>query len=281
MRHVVVLDDLREMEIRPTELFGRYADLAETECAKLAAAGDRLIPAVCPACGETGRRPGFAKFGFAYHECAGCETLYVSPRPSQEHIRAYLQRSAVAEFRRSQLVKRTSENRSEKIFRPRAQWVASLTKEWGRGAQSYADAFSKYEIFLERIADLRMFGRKYVVSAEPGIAETCRPWGFEALESLAGVPEPAGVAVVTAWEILNSVQSPREFLESIHKALAPGGLLFLTVVNRGGFDLQVLWGHGRNILPIDHLNLFSIEGLGRLLEDLGFRILELSTPSKS
>jgi hypothetical protein len=48
----------------------------------------------------------------------------------------------------------------------------------------------------------------------------------------------------------------------------------------GGFDAQVLWERSRQLLPMVHLNLLSVEGAERLLLDAGFDVLELSTPGR-
>ena len=62
--------------------------------------------------------------------------------------------------------------------------------------------------------------------------------------------------------------------------LIKNGLLFLTTSTISGFDLQLLWDKSKNIFPIDHMNLFPIEGITKLINDNEFKIIELSTPGQ-
>ena len=52
----------------------------------------------------------------------------------------------------------------------------------------------------------------------------------------------------------------------------------MTTVLSSGFDLQVLWDKADNLFPPDWLNVFSVEGLNKLIEHHGFECLEFSTP---
>lgn len=280
MRHVVVLDDLRETEIRPASLFERYVALSMSACRDLAATEGTFTAVACPACGDDRRRAAFDKWGLHYQECTRCATVYISPRPSQVQIQHFMQDSDAAEFRRSHLIRDTSANRSEKIVGPRVQWVASLIDESAPQPHAYADLFARYPMFVEGMARLGLPGPNFVVAPDRGLTKTCEALGIQTLADLPEHRGPHGFSAVTAWEIVNNAHAPRELVRSIWDALAPGGLLFLTLVNRDGFDVQVLWDRAPTILPLEHLNLFSIEGLQRMLEESGFRILELSTPGQ-
>ena len=57
-----------------------------------------------------------------------------------------------------------------------------------------------------------------------------------------------------------------------------GGLLFLSTKSASGLDFQFLLKKSKNIVPPLHLNIFSVEGMIKILEDFNFEIIELSTP---
>ena len=47
-----------------------------------------------------------------------------------------------------------------------------------------------------------------------------------------------------------------------------------------GFEYQVLGEHSPNIIPIDRVNLLSLEALTGQVERAGFEIIEVSTPGR-
>jgi len=83
---------------------------------------------------------------------------------------------------------------------------------------------------------------------------------------------------VTAFELLEHIFEPVEFLRSVRSLLDPSGLLVLTTLTSTGFDIQVLWEHSKSVYPPHHLNLLSLSGMERLMERSGLKILEMSTP---
>ena len=54
--------------------------------------------------------------------------------------------------------------------------------------------------------------------------------------------------------------------------------MVLTTQTVTGFDIQVLWEKSKSVAPPQHINLLSVDGLRRLAERVGFRVVTLSTP---
>ncbi len=79
----------------------------------------------------------------------------------------------------------------------------------------------------------------------------------------------AGFGLVTAWAVLEHAQRPRELLTGLVRALAPGGVLCLSVPNMSCWRYRLEGPHWFNIRNPTHLSFFSRGDLVRLLGELG------------
>ena len=214
----------------------------------------------CPACGEHGSTEGFERRGFTYRRCARCSSLYVSPRPSKDLLFWYMQRSPFADFLKS------------------AEYCVSVDEHRHAIALSRAD----------RIATAR-----HGVPAQPGAGildlNPAGPYLAAALAAIGigpvlAVRDPAeavsnSASVVAGFELMERVWDIDELLAAAHRALVPGGRLILSMRSGSGFDILLLWDQAR-LLPLEHLNLLSVEGVQIALARHGFEVLELSTPGQ-
>ena len=122
-----------------------------------------------------------------------------------------------------------------------------------------------------------------IVALEPNRAqaETCRRLGLETLEadilSLQGCAEPFDL--VTAFEVIEHLFSPANFLARCRALLAPGGLVVVTCPNQFGFDIQTL-GEASESFDVEHVNMFNPASLAGLFETTGFEVLEIATPGE-
>ncbi|MCA1634054.1 MAG: class I SAM-dependent methyltransferase, partial [Acidobacteria bacterium] len=76
--------------------------------------------------------------------------------------------------------------------------------------------------------------------------------------------------VVTASEILEHVPDPRALLAEVARILRPGGLFWATTPHGRGLSARVLGLRWSSISPPEHLHLFSLEGVRRMLRETGF-----------
>jgi SAM-dependent methyltransferase len=76
--------------------------------------------------------------------------------------------------------------------------------------------------------------------------------------------------VVTSFEVLEHVESPRAFLADIHALLGPGGLVVLSVPNRGRWPVRGLFDS-----PPHHLTRWTERALRTLLELSGFDVVRM------
>ncbi len=278
IRRVVLLEDLHEVEIRPPEQFLEWLRLLEKDVARQFPDPTGLIRVPCPGCGRDEPVPAFARLGFQYVRCGWCRSVYVSPRPRDEALRAFATTSNAMAFWFRQFLKKTEPGRRERIFRPRASWIADLATQDPTPRRVFVDVHAKYGAFLEEVASFGLFDRHCVLAPRDDLRDRCRELGFEELQDseLAGVSAMA----VAAMEVIERVYDPGALLATIWTMLADGGMVFLTTTSGTGFSVQALGAASPHALPPVHLNLLSVEGITQLLHRAGFEIIELSTPGQ-
>lgn len=276
MKRVVVVDDLREFEIRPQNDFNEYIALLEHDITRIFGRERGVLLTGCPACETADASPAFEKLGFHYLRCSSCRSLYVSPRPTDEMLHTFYSESEAVGFWNSTLARQTADARQEHIFQPRAAWIVATAESHGRLRGTFVDYQPKYRAFLEGIAAMGRFERCVAMSPWGFFLNGLVPEGFAALDSL-----PDGTAsVLSVLEVIERAYNLSVLLGQLWALLEQGGLLFATTLTSSGFDIQVLGPRARNLLPPTHLNVLTVEGITTLLERCGFEIRELSTPGQ-
>lgn len=259
MKTVVSVQDLLEFEIKPNDLLQQFRELSQSAVAERWGNGAGLIDAACPACDGKDREPAFERSGLQYQLCRDCGSLYVSPRPSQAALDEYFAASVPSRFWRERVLPATETARREKLAVPRAQWVADGIAEHGSPQAC--------------IVDVSSHGRPLVDAMLAEIADTREVTAAASIEGVAGP-----VDVVTAFDVLDRVADVAAFARQAHRALRPGGLLFITAPASSGFELQVLWDRSGYIAPPEKLNLLSADGFLRRFRGPAWDVIELSTP---
>ncbi|MDA1001212.1 MAG: class I SAM-dependent methyltransferase [bacterium] len=272
---------MKEYEIRPRDTFEEFLRISLEESERLFADKSGFVEVACPGCGADRPRPEFVKNGFAYSSCPSCDSLYVNPRPAADALSAYYRDSRAMDHWAEVFYKDTEKKRRELIARPRAQ----LAKDWAGKlgvSGTFLDVGSGYGVFLEEVRALGFFGSVRGVEPSGRLAKICRDRGFEIMESnVEDVPDDwARAEFATCFEVLEHVFDPAAFLETIHRLLAPGGVLLFTTLAVSGFDLSELWMHSKAVCPPNHLNLLSVEGLEALTRRTGMEPVSIETPGR-
>jgi 2-polyprenyl-3-methyl-5-hydroxy-6-metoxy-1,4-benzoquinol methylase len=100
----------------------------------------------------------------------------------------------------------------------------------------------------------------------PGV--TFEVGGLEAVDF-----SPGAFEVITLWDVLEHVSSPRETLERLRRCLHQGGWLFLSMPNAASYSAR--WMGRRWVLLLrEHLWYFSPKTIAKLLSQVGFDLVE-------
>jgi SAM-dependent methyltransferase len=263
---------LRETDIRPDALMAEQARRYAADVAWLLERREEFVEVACPACDATASAPQWAKYDLDYRRCARCRTVYVSPRPAPDLLDAYYRNSSNYEYWNTVVFPASETARRERIFRPRAERVVSYAR-----TGTLVDVGAGYGTFCEEVARLG-FDRVIALEPEPHLAQTCRDKGLEVIEAPVERAE-FEADVITSFEVIEHLFSPRAFLERCAEVLRAGALLILTCPNVRGFDVEML-GELSATVDAEHLNYFHPESLGALLERCGFDVVEALTPGR-
>lgn len=80
---------------------------------------------------------------------------------------------------------------------------------------------------------------------------------------------------VTAFHVLEHVPSPTEFLEQVHRILAPGGICIIEVPDISSKSAKRLGSQWHALHPGTHLYHFTPESLSQVLKKTGFEVKKL------
>jgi len=278
MKRVVFLDDLRESEIRPDSLYHKYKNILKKEISGFFPDQSRFIKINCPGCGERRFKKAFVKLGFQYCKCSQCGSLFVSPRPTAEMLENFYRNSEAVGFWRDEVARRTKESRYRHQSFPMARWVLELVDEYLPEAKVFLDYDSKYADFLSTINEAKKFDRVTSISHKLPKQENLFPKDMIIYDDMSLIEEK--VHVFTAFEVLDRIFDPVEFIKEAHRVCRSGGLFFLTTNTISGFEYQMLGDKSPRLHPPDRINLLSIEAIHNRLTESGFEVIELSTPGR-
>jgi len=220
---------------------------------------------VCVACGSTNARPLGVKNHLDVVSCAECRSIYTTYSPwyssSFFYSGFYLNDDELSppEFVNTRLHEITTE------FSPYRENNRLL--DIGCGAGNLLAAARKNGWDGQGL-DVSTSAVKHV-----------RDLGFDVYEGelQEAVFPSQHFDVVTAAELLEHLIDPQPLLQEVARILRPGGLFWTTTPHARGLSARMLGLKWRCIWPPEHLQLFSIRGLTKLLRDAGFRELRIDT----
>ena len=279
MKSIVIFDEFNEIDLKPSQLLHHYMELAREDVAKFLIDGQSLVATACPACGHKEVLSAFKKFGLQYNECAQCQSLYVSSRPTDPALKQFFCQSKARTFWNKELYHLTRKKRKEKIIKPRFQWIVDSTQEYLPQAKHIVDINANQYGYIEEMRNTRLFQQKSLLDPfailgqeefDPAIEIVRSPWWQTNWKET--------VDVISLFEVIDRVCDVDGLFQKAQQMLKKGGLCFITTILVSGFDLQTLWEKAENIFPPDRLNVFSVEGLQQLFQRHKFECLEFSTP---
>lgn len=274
-------ETFQENDIRPAEFAQHQQAAMLADIEYLLSFQQDFVLVACPACAESCADLEFQKYSLDYQRCRNCRSLYISPRPREEHLVSFYQNSKNYAFWNQYIFPASDVARRERIFRPRAARVHEICLRSGATPKRLVEVGAAFGTFCEEIAKLDFVQEIIAVEPTPGLAQTCRDKGINVLEQpIEEVCLPdESIDVVCAFEVLEHLFSPADFLRKVHRLLEMGGLVILTNPSCDGLDVVVSPQHSSTV-DAEHLNYLNPSSMAVLLQRTGFELLEVTTPGK-
>lgn len=222
------------------------------------------VPA-CRICLSRAVRPFCVKGPATYYLCRGCDTVFQHPLPTPEEMLSY----ADAQYREG--VYRdyvAARGMKHEHFRRRLKEFGDRFRPPGRLLDLGCSCGYFLDVALEAGYDAYgvEFSEEAIGAAQPGTRERIRRSNLNDGEG----DHPREYDVVTAFDIIEHVEDPVEFLRDIEGMLVPGGGVVLSTPDTGHFLRYAMGTRWPMLQPMQHTTLLSKLGLRIALERAGF-----------
>jgi SAM-dependent methyltransferase len=214
------------------------------------------------------RRDRFAGESFRYVRCAACGLIYLDPRPDARSLLGYYPSSYEA-YRPLESLR--------SVARWRRQHALSLLR---RFVARYATVGRVLDVGCatgEFLLEMRAQGWDVQgIEINPQAAAIARDeYGLDVYtDPIERSDPPSQYDVITLWDVLEHLPSPRAGLLRMGRWLRPGGYVVLSVPNLESWDARLFarWWIGWDAPR--HLYLFARPVLDRLLAETGFQVVD-------
>lgn len=271
---------LTEHAIRPEDTAAEQRRLYALDVEKLLQRKQDFVGVPCPACDAAERTHAFSKYECDFSRCEACRTIYLAQRPTPAILDDYYRTSENYRYWNEVIFPRSESVRKGRIFAPRLERLLHHVPKGGE----LLEVGPGFGTFAEMAQASRAFRSVTVVEPTPSLANTCRERGLvvieEPIERAADLAKWRGkFDVICAFEVIEHLFRPRDFVAAARCMLAEHGHLVLTCPNGDGFDVAEL-GALSPAVDLEHLNLFNPESLAALLRREGFTIKAIETPGR-
>lgn len=224
-----------------------------------------MTPQICSLCQRTDPEYLFTKLGRRFLRCRECGLVWIDPLPGPEELarfyaHAYEEGSYVSFVEAEEVRRWISEYRLKEV-RPLARpgrWL-----DVGCSSGDFLAACAAHE-------GLDASG----IEISPAAVRQAQERGLRAQVARVEEFEPeAPYDNITAFDVLEHMIDPHDFLARLHRWLNPGGTLALTLPDVSSSWARWLMGrHWFYYWPDEHLFYYDPHTVGRLLESKGFAV---------
>lgn len=159
---------------------------------------------------------------------------------------------------------RLAQSRTDHVYAPKLEWIEDTLRFEKVRAPRLLEAATPPSVFTPLLKESRIFSEVQTLN-EMNLAH-------------GRIDGEGRFQAAVLLESLDRVDDPRGLVEEVGRQLEKDGLLFLTGLVSSGFDFTVLGLQNLYLYPPDRTNVFSLQGLTRMLTQAGFGLLEVSTP---
>jgi 2-polyprenyl-3-methyl-5-hydroxy-6-metoxy-1,4-benzoquinol methylase len=219
-------------------------------------------PRACPICGIENVRPFCTKQQANYYICRKCQTIFQHPLPPSASMAAWADSEYVSGAYHDYVAARPMKKQH---FEDR---LAQIGDQIGSGRLLDVGCSCGYFIEVAAARGFDVQGVEFSRSAIAAASSEVRSRIFQGV--LEDLPHIGTFDVVTAFDLIEHLQDPREFLRRSARLLKPGGTLVLSTPDTGHVLRRIMRSRWPMLQPMQHLHLFSRKSLVAALQSEGF-----------
>jgi SAM-dependent methyltransferase len=247
--------------------------LPTSACAACTAADLRLHLRVAGELADQGLIPTTDQFGNALGDivrCGRCGHMQIEPMPERTVLENGYAQAASKDYIGEEAGQRETARRALELIEQHANHNRTLLD------------LGCWVGFLLAEAQHRGWKATGVESSEFGSAYARDRLGLEVITAdLLSAPLPrAEFDAVTMGDVIEHLIAPAEALDRIRGALAPGGILWLTLPDAGSRVARVMGRRWWSVIPT-HVQYFTRHSIMTLLERQEFEVLRIQTAPKA
>lgn len=214
--------------------------------------------------------------------CIDCSTYYMNPRPPVKVLDHFYKNSQTYDFFNKFIFPSSEKVRRKKIFKPRVDKCIKFCKKYNFKNPSIIDIGAGFGTFCDLSKQSKYFSK--VMAIEPSTQGyiNCKKKNISTINDVienVRFDKKDKFQIVTNFEVIEHLFSPRDFLLNVKRNLTPNGLIIFSCPNGDGFDVRFL-GKKSNTIDHEHLNYFNPSSIKILLKKSGYKALEVFTPGK-
>jgi 2-polyprenyl-3-methyl-5-hydroxy-6-metoxy-1,4-benzoquinol methylase len=234
----------------------------------------RAIP--CVLCGGESFRPRLSCEGFSYVRCTRCGLVQMNPRPVERAVLGRYQEGHGDAYLRYELDNEAAFLRLQELALEDSGFYELEKELQGRGTPRVLDVGCAAGALLNVLRGRGWETTGVEISPAAEYARRERGLNVKSLPLEENRFPPDHFDVVLASHLIEHLSDPAAFVREARRICAPGGAFFVSTPNIAGFQARLFRGRWRSAI-FDHLCLFSVATLSRLLREQGFRPERIAT----
>ncbi len=239
---------------------------------------EHLEQVACFRCDDEGAEL-FAVDPFAARQCRSCGLVFISPRLNEAGRTALY--DAPEYFQGKVYSEGEDSDEGGMATALQRTWISgrlALLAEHGVSTGNLVEVGCAYGMFAEA-AIAQGFSVSAVEFSADGAEQTRERLGIEVHhgELLTSPHGEASADVLVAWDVLEHVPNPAEFLSRAFEVVRPGGVVAFSLPYVTSLPARMLKGRWWTLRPDEHLWHFSPETVTLALRDAGFNHVDVIT----
>lgn len=221
----------------------------------------------CPACASNNKLFLFHKEGGSYVKCNNCEMVYLNPVFKDQCLEEYYRSN-------HQVQGEIVENDSEFYSKLYSKGLNAIEQHIAKGAILDMGCSTGVFLDLARVSGWQTYG----VELNEQEARHCAAKGHVVHNRLLEeVNFGHKFNAITLWDVFEHLKNGEEYFNKLKTLLNPGGVIFLQIPSADALAAKMLQEKCNMYDGLEHVNLYSHNGMKILADKCGLRLLSVET----